>query len=153
MSEFGKFVADKVQLQKVDILSASIENPLEIANKLVEAANFNLGFNFGFNPDEKLVKLEFEVGLSSNIENIERQATCNFKLAFVFSIENLKELVHIEGDVIDGSEDMAFALSAIAYSTTRGILLTRLQGTIFRDFILPVISPSDLLNKSTQPES
>jgi hypothetical protein len=44
--------------------------------------------------------------------------------------------------------DLGNALSAITYSTARGILLTRLQGTAFQDFILPIINPNNLLNNN-----
>ncbi|MNY64312.1 hypothetical protein D3C86_2014030 [compost metagenome] len=39
------------------------------------------------------------------------------------------------------------ALASITYSTSRGILMTRFQGTVLSDFILPVIDPNSLLEK------
>jgi hypothetical protein len=153
MSEFGKFEADKTHLRRVDILSASIENPFEIASWNSEGFHFNLSFEMGFNIEEKLVKYELEVGLHTEFEESEHQATGKFKLAFIFGLDNFDDLVHGDGDGVEVSDELAFALTSIAYSTTRGILLTRFQGTIFREFILPVISPSDLLSQAVPSES
>jgi hypothetical protein len=41
------------------------------------------------------------------------------------------------------------ALASITYSTSRGILMTRFQGTALSDFILPVINPNNLLEKGS----
>jgi hypothetical protein len=40
---------------------------------------------------------------------------------------------------------LANAIASISYSTARGIILSRFQGTALREFILPVIDPNSLL--------
>jgi hypothetical protein len=61
-------------------------------------------------------------------------------------VDNLKELVQIQGSIstIDGR--LAATVLGIAYSTARGIVVERTQGTFFNGAILPVINPSSLLN-------
>ena len=144
--QFGQLSADKIHIQQVDVISATIENPLEIAEMQLEGFNFNLGFDMGFAPNDKMIKAELEVNLSTDIAH-SVQATGKFKLAFLYHIENFSELVHLDdnGGEAEVSEELALAIASITYSTTRGILLARFQGTVFREFILPVISPIRIL--------
>lgn len=144
--EFGRLEADKIHLQRVDIVSAFIDNPLEVLTMEVEGFNFSLGFNLGFDVDEKMVKAELEVNLSTELEDSEYQATGKFKLVFLYSLDNFDDLIHFDGTGVEVSDELAIAVASISYSTTRGVLLTRFQGTIFREFILPVISPLKILN-------
>lgn len=105
-----------------------------------------LGFSIGFNPQEKLIKTELEVNVRTNPEEEKQQATARFKIAFLFSVDDFDDLVHADGKEIRVSDELILALTSITHSTSRGILLTRLQGTVFKSFILPVVSPSEILN-------
>lgn len=75
-----------------------------------------------------------------------KEATGSFHLVFIFKVENLDELIQQTKSTIKLDPDFGNALAAITYSTSRGILLTRLQGTAFQNFILPVINPNKLLD-------
>jgi hypothetical protein len=136
---------NKLSLLRVDIVSGSIDNPLEIRFEDVKETKVELGFEAGFNPDEKLAKVELEIRVSTAFEK-DPQAHARFRLAFLFGVENMEELIEVKKDQsIEVSDQLAFALANISYSTTRGILLARFQGTAFRNFILPIISPKEIL--------
>jgi len=51
----------------------------------------------------------------------------------------------LSGDHNFTLRSLANAIASISYSTARGIIVSRFQGTALCDFILPVISPNDLL--------
>lgn len=144
--KFGQLEIDKIHLQRVTIVSAFIENPLEISAREVEGFNFNLGFTLGFNPEDQMAKAELEVNLSTALEDAVSQATAKFKLAFIYSLDNFDDLIHLDNTRVEVSDELAIAIASISYSTARGILLTRFQGTLFREFILPVISPLKILS-------
>ena len=120
--------------------------------------NFDLGkasgyqlehsLQLSFNLDDKLAKADFTVSIKtdSKDEN-EGEATGNFHLIFVYRIENLQELAVPEKNKrLNLNPGLANALSSVTYSTARGVLLTRLQGTALQNFVLPVINPNKLLH-------
>lgn len=77
----------------------------------------------------------------------------NFTLRiwFLFIVlKILKELAnHEKNNRLVLNPGLANALSSDAYSTSRGILLTRLKGTVLQSFVLPVINLNKLIrNKS-----
>lgn len=145
MSTAGLLVPSKIQLLRVDIVKGVIDNPPHLAIEDLKGFNFDLGYFNGFNLDEKLVKTELEIRISSITEEQELPlATGSFRLAFLFHVDNLEELVRV-GDQLEVNGSLGNAVASISYSTARGILLTRFQGTILKDFILPVIDPNVLL--------
>ena len=69
-----------------------------------------------------------------------------FSFVFVFHVDNIEELTKLEEDnTVTISPALGNALAAITYSTSRGILMTRFQGTALNNFILPVINPNKLI--------
>jgi hypothetical protein len=62
-------------------------------------------------------------------------------------VENMEELLEAdEKNKISYDAALGNAIASIVYSTSRGILMSRFQGTVFADFILPVIDPNQLLD-------
>jgi hypothetical protein len=145
-SKFGQIEFDKIHLQRVTIVSAVIENPLEISSREIGGLHFNVGFTLDISPQDQKVKAELEVNLSTALENAASQATARFRLAFIYSLENFDELIHWDNTGVEVSNELAIEIASISYSTARGILLTHFQGTLFGEFILPVVSPIDILN-------
>lgn len=146
------FDPEKLSIVNFKLLKGQIDEPEEFAIDKVQGHYVENGLKFGTNLKEKLVKVDYtiEIKTDSNGENIE-EASGNFHLVYVFKVENLQELAvldtinHIELDSLLSSN-----LASISHSTSRGILLTRLQGTAFQNFILPVIATNKLINKSTK---
>lgn len=135
------------------ILKGELNSPLEIDNSLVEGHDFNVDYSIGFNVEDKVAKADFAVDIKteSKTESNQEEARGYFQLVFFYKIDNLDDLI-IESDkdkgvlIVDSS--LANALASLTYSTSRGVLNSRFQGTALKDFILPVIDPSDLLNNN-----
>ena len=69
-----------------------------------------------------------------------------FVLDFVFTVENLPELlIEDKGQPASAIHpQLVLLLTSVAYSTARGILWTRLAGTVLEGVTLPLINPREL---------
>lgn len=139
--------AEKIEIVEFKITRGQINSPFHFEEESIIGHNFDVDFELGFNLPEKLVKADFTVDVEtkSDKENTE-EASGLFSFVYVFHVENLEDLTTLNDDkkvVINA--DLGNALAAITYSTSRGILMTRFQGTVLSTFILPVINPNKLL--------
>lgn len=142
------FHPDQIHLIKMVIIKCHIDSPFDFSIKKSKGHEFNMDFDLGFNLKDKLVKADFKLNVTSKSEggNLE-ETRGDFHFVFIFKIENLAELaIQNKKHIIDLDPRLGNALASITYSTTRGILFTRLKGTSLEDFILPVIDPNSLLN-------
>ncbi|KUJ59089.1 hypothetical protein AR687_24965 [Flavobacteriaceae bacterium CRH] len=140
---------EKIEIVDFKIIKAQINSPFDFENEKIAAHTFNVDFELGFNLSDKLIKADFSVNVEtkSNEDNTE-EATGNFSFVYVFYVDNIEELTILENDkTITVDPALGNALASITYSTSRGILMTRFQGTVLSDFILPVINPNDLIKK------
>ena len=143
------FIPEKITIIEFKMVKGQVDTPEEFDISKVQGHHIDNSLQLGFNLEDKLVKADFSTKISteSNGRNL-KESTGNFHLVFIFSVENLDDLAKSGKDhLIELHSALGNALSSITYSTSRGILLTRLQGTAFQDFILPVINPNTLLNK------
>ncbi len=148
VEKINLFEPDKIHLVKMVIIKCHIDSPFDFLIKKSKGHEFNMDFDLGFNLKDKLVKADFKLTVTSKSEggNLE-EAKGDFHFVFIFKVENLEELaIQDKKHHINLDSKLGNALASITYSTTRGILFTRLKGTSLEDFILPVINPNSLLN-------
>lgn len=139
----------KIEIVDFKIIKGQINSPFNFNEENVEGHTFNVDFELGFNLEDKLIKADFSVNVEtkSNNEDIE-EAIGNFSFVYIYYVDNIEELTTLEADeTITVHPALGNALASITYSTSRGILMTRFQGTVLSDFILPVIDPNSLLEK------
>lgn len=143
----NKLIPEKIEIVDFKILNGQINNPFDFQLDNVEGHNFNVDFELGFNISEKLVKADFNVFVETKSKKGQREeAKGTFHFAYVYHVENVEELTKIQEDNSIGlNAGLGNALASITYSTSRGILMTRFQGTALENFILPVIDPNQLL--------
>lgn len=91
-----------------------------------------------------LDKKSFKISLAIFLE-YEGQKFADYLYDFIFQVENIEEYIRDKDDKPLFSGNLISTLLAIAYSTLRGILHTKLADTPLKDFILPVINPNELL--------
>jgi hypothetical protein len=152
--QVSKLDPAKIHIVDTRVLNGQIDAPFEFHITKVKGHNYQLGFELSFNLEDKnaLAQLRVQVTTESE-EKVAKEATGAFLIAFVYHIENLDELVKQtkkEGLSIDGA--LGNALASITYSTTRGILMTRFNGTALQNTVMPVISPNDLLEMPLNPK-
>lgn len=63
MKNIPKLAWNKLQLLKAEIIREDLDNKFGLSTKQIKGFNFNIHFRVGFNPDNKLVRTEFEISL------------------------------------------------------------------------------------------
>ncbi|MFN8429667.1 MAG: hypothetical protein U0V04_06795 [Spirosomataceae bacterium] len=141
------FSPSKLNLMEVKYLKGNMESPEDLLIENIVDFNSDCSMSVGFNIEQNMLRANFSASLSSNYsEDIETGAKAYFELSFIFAYENLTEMLEfdLEGNVLKIHPNLFNAISSISYSTSRGLLISRLQGTSFSDFILPIIDPNEL---------
>ncbi|WP_298350399.1 hypothetical protein [Runella sp.] len=140
------FDPEKLSMIEFKLIKGQIDTPEEFDIEKIEGHQVENSLKLGFNLEDKLIKADFtaDVKTDSKGEN-EEEARGIFHLVFIYRVENLEMLATPDNNTLNVEPALLNALSGITYSTARGIMLTRLQGTAFKDFILPIINPNKLL--------
>ncbi|WP_043023864.1 hypothetical protein [Fluviicola taffensis] len=145
----AKVIADKIHITGFRILHAEMNSPFDFDTNAIKLFDNTTKFDLAFNLEENLIKSDFFIEIKTESKentNLE-EATAKFHFAYIFNVENFKELTVVVDDTnLDINGGLANSLASIVYSTTRGILMTRFQGTALADFILPVRDPNELIN-------
>jgi len=143
----SKFSADKIQIVDFKIIKGQIESPFEFDMSTIKGHTFNVEFHMGFSLQESLVKADFKVFVETNSTvSIPEEAKGSFHFVYIFHVDNLEDLASYNSeDILDVDGSLSNAIAAITHSTSRGILMTRFQGTALEGFIMPVIDPNELL--------
>ena len=149
MSDNSLFSPEKLEMLDYKIIKGQIDTPEEFNSGKIKQYHLENSLELGFNLAKKLVKADFLIEIKTeSIGGNKQEASSIFHLVFIFKVDNLDELaVADKNRTIKLEPHLGNALSSITYSTSRGILLTRLQGTAFNNFILPVINPNKLLHR------
>jgi len=148
MQDKNVFDPEKISLIDFKMIKGQVDTPENFDINKVVGHQLDNSLQLGFNLDDKLAKADFTISVKTDSkgEN-ESEATGNFHLIFIYRIENLEELAIPEKNKrLNLNPGLANALSSVTYSTSRGILLTRLQGTALQNFVLPIINPNKLLH-------
>lgn len=147
MLDSNTFNPEKITIVDFRIVKGQIEasenfDIHNIAGYLTETS-----LQFSFNLAEKLIKVDFNIEIQTQSQKEQIQAVKGaFHFIFVYHIENLDELAKLNSEkIVELQPNLANAIASITYSTVRGVLLVRLQGTALQNFILPIVNPNNLL--------
>ena len=145
----SKFVPEKISLIDFKMIKGQVDTPENFDLSKVAGYQLENSLQLAFNLDDKMAKADFTVNVKSESKSVnETEASGSFHLMFIYRIDNLEELAIPEkNNRLDLDPGLANALSSITYSTARGVLMTRLQGTALQNFVLPIINPNNLLRK------
>lgn len=141
------FSPESITIVEFKMVKGQVDTPEDFDLSMVEGHHLNNSLKLGFNIDNKLVKADFEIEIKTDSKGKNpKECLGYFNFVFIFQIDNLKELAKAgKNQLMELDPLLGNALSSITYSTSRGILLTRLQGSALQDFVLPVINPNKLL--------
>jgi hypothetical protein len=139
---------EKITLREFRLVKGQIDSPFDFKVSDIKSFDFKVDFRTGFNLDEGLIKADFVIDVATISNEPVTEATCNYHFVFLFHVEDLREHT-LEGEDknVDWNPFLANAIASITYSTSRGILISRFQGTVMKDFILPVVDPNSLWTK------
>jgi len=145
----GKVFPDKIHLIDLKVFKSNLETTDDFLSNPVKPVGFNFGFSqrSGFNFENNQVRIVINIllqGMKSENEPVGIKAEYGFDFRYI--VDNLKDFV-IKGKdkkkTVSGK--LGITLISIAYSSTRGIVLERTQGTYLNGIILPIIDPKELL--------
>lgn len=150
MNSLSTFNIDLIIMDQIQITNASINNEAQLSTLEKGKHEFKLTYNFllGHNILEKKFRIIFSCeiktfGEDSNEINI----NAKFDIAFLFTVENLEGLIikTEDSEVFTIDNDLITSLANLSYSTSRGIIYTKCQGTILKSVIIPILSTQNLL--------
>ncbi|WP_233266174.1 hypothetical protein [Myroides fluvii] len=97
--------------------------------------------DLGFNDEHFLIQAILDIEIKKILDkNEDVVAKSLISIEYVFHVENFGEL-HTFDDkgIISVDKNLTTNIAAVAYSTTRGLLLDRFRDTAFDNFILPIV--------------
>lgn len=140
------FTAEKLHFLSFEIQSAEIKSPFGFNPELVIKHDFKLTWDMGFDMVGNIIKADLGVTVTTNSEGKQNEEAYGaFQIAAYYKLENLSEMVEEIGEDKKIDQVMASQIAAVTFSTSRGIIYTRFQGTVLRDFILPIVDPMEIL--------
>jgi hypothetical protein len=151
MSEKKLIDPEKILIREFKLIKGNINCPDTFDVQSIESFNYNATLNTGANLDEKFIRADFLVNVSTISKEKTEEATGFYHFVFTYHYEDLLDHTSLKDNKVEWNPYLANAIASITYSTSRGILISRFQGTVMRDFILPVIDPNTLItSKSTE---
>jgi hypothetical protein len=153
MSEKKIIDPQKILIREFKITKGKIDCPDDFDVQKIESFSYTAILNTGFNLDEKLIRADLAVSVSTVSNEKAEEANGSFHFVFFYNFEDLLEHASLsENGAVDWNPYLANAIASITYSTSRGILISRFQGTVLRDFILPVVDPNTLVAQAPASE-
>ncbi|MEO8174288.1 MAG: hypothetical protein ABI581_14435 [Sediminibacterium sp.] len=129
-------------------MKGNIDGSPDVDPKSIRNHKYVFDVGIGINPEEKIVGLQLEIRITATgIGGKDLNVTGAYTHDIVFRVENLDDFVEISADETEPPEIdalMSATLTGIAFSTVRGIIFSRTQGTSLGTVILPVIDPKKL---------
>lgn len=153
----NRIKTDKIHLFSINVFKSNLNTTDEYLDSPAEPEDIKVGYSqeSGFNLDDKVVRIRLDIQLEGFDEKEnELGLKGEYGIEFFFRVDNFEEFLEDDEEELseNGDEDQKLisavlggTLMGIIYSTARGIILERTQGTYFNGVILPVINPKDLL--------
>ncbi|MEM8524682.1 MAG: hypothetical protein AAGG68_08560 [Bacteroidota bacterium] len=145
--------ASKIHLLAIKVFKSLLETTEDFLNQpeKVTAYNFGVDQDFATNPEDGIVRLRLYFKLEGyKAEQQPCGIEAEYGIEFHFQIDDFRDFVQEEEGEIKVHAMMGSTLTGIAYSTSRGIIMERMQGTFFDEVILPVIDPFSVLQKESK---
>jgi hypothetical protein len=101
-------------------------------------------------PAMEMLRVTLRLWVETVIVPKDEEVLCYIQLEFAYFVESLQEWIMKDDDNQWLDPDMQNAIAGVTYSTARGFLISRFQGTPFALFILPMVNPNDLLDDSVR---
>ena len=155
----NRIKTDMIHLVSINVFKSNINTTEAYLENPVEPKEIRVGYSqeSGFSFEDKAIRVRLDIqleGLDNNDKELGLKG--EYGIEFFFEVDNFEEFIekndeekHTDG-VNDEADSMVSGvlggtLMGIVYSTARGMILERTQGTSFKGVILPVINPNDLI--------
>ena len=141
--------SDKIHLHAIKVFKVHFEASEEFRSRFQEVKSYttDAALDSAFNFEEKQCRIRLYIKLTAVDEQEKPKGLeAEYGIEFHFMVENLDSfLIHEKQNQVKIDGILGNTLASISYSTARGIILERLQGTYFDGVVLPVIDPNHLM--------
>lgn len=140
---------DKIHLINIKTIKGNIDAAADIDVNSIAGHEFSFELGTGLNVEDNVIGMHLVVNIQAK-DSADKLLPINgsYTHEIVFIVDNLKDFLEPDESgnnkyKIDGG--LGSTIVSIAYSTIRGIIFTRTQGTSLGSVILPVINPKKLM--------
>src|SRR5690606_1214998 len=104
--------------------------------------------NLDINPEDDILKADLRIEVITESEGDNKEETqAVFQILYYIRVEDISDFtISRQAEKIVLHKELGNFIAALTYSTSRGILLSRVIGTGLKDFVLPVIDTDALLS-------
>jgi hypothetical protein len=143
MIKDAKIDAEKISIVSIKTLKGSIER----FDKTPKEFTFDFETYTGVSREKKLIRLQLNVSIKTLEGNRLPINVAFYSHEFIFHVDNFDDFIEYDegSNIAKISVDLGRTLASIGYSTARGIIHVRTQGTVLNGIILPVVDPIRLL--------
>lgn len=153
MLKTKKIDADKIKITHLRTIRGNIESSAEFDIALIKGHRFSFDLKTALKKDLKTIGLKLQVDIVAQDDNtIDLPARGSYTHEMIFQIDNLDEFVITQDGVDRIDLSMGSTLVSIIYSTVRGIIFSRTQGTSLDVVVLPVVAPFRLMGVDMNDE-
>ena len=149
MSESIQLIPEKIHIQRIKILAGNITSDPSIKDESVENYNVQYAIDDGFNSESKTFRFVLSTRIDAlGKEDVDIGISAEYQIEYIFYVENLEYYLIRDDDKVEQfviHDILIHALLGMVYSTSRGIILGRTQGTSMDGVILPVIDTRALM--------
>lgn len=143
-----------IHLIGVRVMKAHMQVTDEFMENPKEVPSFKLGSKSetGFNVEENYLRFRLFIKLEGQNEvNSTLGIEGEYIIEFQYIVDNMRDFISYEENKEDYTVDsqLGATIAGISYSTARGIVLERTNGTYFNGVILPVLNPRELLEEDS----
>lgn len=140
---------EKIHLINIKTSKGNIDAAADIDVNAIAGHEFSFELGTGLNVEDNVIGMNLVVNIQAK-DSADKLLPINgsYTHEIVFIVDNLKDFLEPDESgnnkyKIDGG--LGSTIVSIAYSTIRGIIFTRTQGTSLGSVILPVINPKKLM--------
>jgi hypothetical protein len=150
MKEGRQIEPEKIHMVSLKTLQGNISGD-NIDPKSIKGYTYDFIVGTGIDAEQKIVGIELTVGIKAiGLGDKELPVSGSYKHEAVYHVENLEDFIDLQESeqppILDSL--MNATLIGIAFSTVRGIIFSRTQGTLLNTVILPVVDPKKLANSN-----
>lgn len=142
-----EYPIEKIKLISIGLIKGNVTSPENFNPKLIKGYSVSSSIKFSSIPEEKLVKSAILISVTTDSKTKKGgEAAGEFLYEFIYHVENL-EMVSRDSAENGVELQAAFGemLASITYSTSRGLLISKLQDSPLKGFILPFIDLRTLI--------
>jgi hypothetical protein len=143
----------RINLRSIRLLESQFSTSDQFLKNQVTPTRIDaqIGHETRVNPDSNFLGIRLNIKLNALDDNDQDLGLkAQYLIQFGYTIVNLKELVQTDAEELNIDPQLHTTIISISYSTARGIILERTQGSYFNGVLLPILNPSDIIKSKIE---